>query len=137
MDQGPGSANLPGEPEDGSRQGLRDEDPPVRSGIAAAIALGGMWGLLGYAVLWQGVPFAVDRSFVESLAGTVLLLPVRIVLWAIRSAEQHAGHPFAFSNSTSEWIALAASAAGALVALVAFVLIRGVIRASARRRSGP
>ena len=94
-----------------------------------------MWGLLGYAVLWQGVPFTVDRPFVESFEGTLVLLPVRLVLWAIRWAEKVAGHPFAFSDSASKWIALAASLAGALVALGAFVLVRGVIRVSSRRRA--
>ena len=136
MDEDSPPARPPEAPAGDSGPGLSNEERPTHGGIAAAIALGGMWGLFCYAVLWQGVPFSADRPFVESFAGTLVLLPVRIVLGAIRWAELEAGHPFSPSESTSQWIAFAASVVGALLVLVAFVLVRGVVRAVSRHGAG-
>lgn len=96
-----------------------------------------MWGFLGYTVLWEGQPFAVTRVFVSSVLGVVLLLPVRIVIWGIRAAEELAGRTFDLS-SNNLWIAFVASALGAAIALAAFLGGRWVIGrlVRARARSG-
>ena len=62
----------------GRTQGLRDEYPRA-SGLATMAGIGAVWGFFGYTVLWQGVPFGVNRRFVESVVGTLVLFPVRTV----------------------------------------------------------
>ena len=88
----------------------------------SAIA-GAVWGFGGYALLWGHTPIIVHRSFVESLGGTLLLFPVRVVLWAIHGLERAAGAPFDFS-SNNWWIGVAAGATGAALA----VAVTGVVR---------
>ncbi len=108
-------------------RGLRDEYPRP-TGVGAATGIGALWGLFGYTVLWQGSPFGVSRAFVESAPGTLLLLPVRIVLSAIRFVETHvAGRTFDFSDD-NWWIGLVAGALGAAIVLLAFLLTRTTVR---------
>jgi hypothetical protein len=107
---------------DGHGDGPADEPrglpAPGRSTvpIAIAVTLGGMWGLVGYSVLWEGQPFEVSRAFVNSIPGLLTLLPVRLVIWGIRLAEQIEGRTFDLS-STNLWIAPVASILGAAIAL--------------------
>lgn len=56
--------------------------------------VGALWGLAGYGVLWEGVPLTVSREFVEGTVGTLLLLPSRLVIWAILGVERLVGRPF-------------------------------------------
>jgi hypothetical protein len=111
-------------------RGLRDEYPRA-SGLAASASAGALWGFLGYTVLWQGVPFGVNRRFVESVIGTLVLLPVRTVLWAVHVAEQIAGRPFAFADD-NRWIGVAAALVGGAIAVLAFVAIRSAVRSLRR-----
>ena len=115
------------------REGLRDEYPRP-TGVGLATALGGLWGFLGYTILWEGAPLQVHRPFVQSLAGTLALLPVRAVIWAIHVAELGAGRTFDLS-STHWWIAPAASLVGAVIALVVFLAGRTLARRT-RARGG-
>jgi hypothetical protein len=112
--------------------GLRDEYPRL-SGVGVAVGLGGLWGVLCYSVLWEGRPFGVDRAFVESVLGTLVLLPARLVLWAIRWIELLADRTFDLSRNHL-WIGLVTSAVGALITLVAFVVARMMWRRISRTR---
>jgi hypothetical protein len=116
---------------------------PFRGGpspATVAAGLGAAWGLAGYALLWGHTPIMPTRSFVVSPAGTLLLLPVRIVLWGIRLVEERiVGHAFDFSR-TNAWIGLAAGAVGAALVLLAFLSVRALVRrlrarAASRRRA--
>jgi hypothetical protein len=96
--------------------------------LILAAALGAAWGLAGYAVLWGHTPIVVHRPFVVSTGGTVLLLPVRLVLWAIRLVEDNlADGPFDFSRNDG-WIGALAAAVGAILAAGVFLLLRTVSR---------
>jgi len=108
-------------------EGLSDEYPRV-SGLAAWAATGALWGFLGYTVLWQGVPFGVNRRFVESVAGTLVLLPVRTVLWGVHLGERMADRPFDFADD-NWWIGVAAAVVGGAIGALAFILIRAGVRA--------
>jgi hypothetical protein len=112
--------------------GLRRDAPPGISVTGLSFGIGAVWGLLGYSILWEGTPVQVDRPFVQSVAGTLVLLPVRTVLWAIRLAEDVAGRPFDLS-STHWWIAPAAGAVGAVALAGLAWAVRAVVR---RRRAG-
>ncbi len=115
--------------------GLRDESPRV-SGIGLATGAGGLWGLVGYTALWQGTPFSVDRRFVGSVLGTVILLPIRLVLWGIRGAEVLTGRTYSFPDATW-WIGLVASALGAGIAVGGFLAARSVVRRARGDRVDP
>jgi hypothetical protein len=105
----------------------------TRRTLSIAAGLGGLWGLAGYAILWGYTPLVVHRPFVVGPVGTILLLPVRVVLWVIRLVEDHVvAHSFDFSANHG-WIGLAAGIAGAML-VVAVVL---VIRAAVALRSRP
>jgi hypothetical protein len=96
--------------------------------VVVALVLGGVWGLTGYLLLWGHTPLVVYPAFVASPGGTLLLLPVRVVLVAIRLVEEQVvAHRFEFAANNA-WIGLAAAAVGAAVALIAFVLVREVVR---------
>jgi hypothetical protein len=99
--------------------------------VAVAAIGGGLWGLAGYALLWGHTPLIVHRTFVVSVPGTVLLLPVRIVLWGIRSVEALAGGPFDFSRNNG-WIGLLAALVGAGFVVLGYLASRTVIRAVRR-----
>jgi hypothetical protein len=121
-----------GDPEDHER-GLRD-DLPGFSWVTASAGIGTIWGLVGYTILWEGEPVQVDRAFVESVAGILLLLPVRLVIWSIHLAEELAGRTFDLSRSYL-WIGFVASGMGAALFVVGFLLVR---RLTARpSRAGP
>ncbi|MFM7719319.1 MAG: hypothetical protein ACKO8G_07550 [Actinomycetota bacterium] len=102
-----------------------DEDRATRrrSPVAAAAGVGGLWGLAGYGILWEGVPVTVSRPFVESVVGTIVLLPSRLVLWGILLAERVAGGPFELSGDHG-WIAPVAGAVGAALAAVGAAAVR-------------
>jgi hypothetical protein len=100
----------------------------------SAIA-GAAWGLGGYALLWGYTPLVVHRPFVESVGGTLLLLPVRVVLWIIHGLERAAGAPFDFSTN-NWWIGLSAAVVGAAVVVVLTWVVRWSARAGRRRDSG-
>jgi hypothetical protein len=103
------------------------ERPVMKPAVAATVA-GAMWGVAGYAALWGYTPLTVHRSFVVSPLGTVLLLPVRVVLWAIRFLEERVvGHPFELASGHG-WIGVAAAAVGAGVAAISFVVVGAVVR---------
>lgn len=92
-----------------------------------AVAVGAGWGFASYLLLWGYTPFVVHRSFVVSVVGTVLLLPVRIVLWAIHELERSAGRPFDLSEN-NWWIGVVAAVlGGGIVGLLAW-LVRLVAR---------
>jgi hypothetical protein len=98
------------------------ECPPRLDPAIVGAGAGLLWGAFCYSVLWEGTPFAVDRPFVESVPGTLLLLPARLVLWAIRAAEVLAGRTFVLADAT--WIfgvgaCLAGVALGVLIVLAA------------------
>ena len=113
--------------EDGGAQpkrteGLRDEYPRA-SGPATMAGIGAVWGFFGYTVLWQGVPFGVNRRFVESVVGTLVLFPVRTVLWGIHIGERFAGRSFDFADD-NWWIGVAAALVGGAIVVLAFVAVR-------------
>jgi membrane associated rhomboid family serine protease len=117
------------DPSDEPRGLVLDErvGPPGISVVAVAAALGSVWGLLGYSILWEGEPVQVQRPFVESVAGTVALLPVRVVLWAIHLAEDLAGRTFELAEN-HWWIGVAAAIVGAAILAVSAFVVRTVIR---------
>ena len=95
---------------------------------ALAGAMGALWGLGGYALLWGETPIVVTRRFVLSGAGTALLLPARVVLWGIRQVEVRvAGRSFDLSSAHG-WIAPVAALVGAGIVVAAFVLVRAALR---------
>jgi hypothetical protein len=114
----------------GRSEGLQDEYPRT-SGLAAMAGLGAVWGFLGYTVIWQGVPFGVNRRFVESVVGTLVLFPVRTVLWGIHTGERFAGRSFDFADE-NRWIGVAAALIGGAIAVIAFVAVRTAVRALRR-----
>lgn len=92
---------------------------PRRRNFAAAA--GSIWGLATYGVLWEGTPVEATRPFVESAVGTLVLLPSRIVIWAILGAESALGRTFDLSTNYS-WIAPASALVGALLAAGIFTI---------------
>ena len=111
-------------------EGLRDEYPRA-SGPATMAGIGAVWGFFGYTVLWQGVPFGVNRRFVESVVGTLVLLPVRTVLWGVHIGERFAGRSFDFADD-NWWIGVAAALVGGAIVVLAFVVVRRAARALRR-----
>jgi hypothetical protein len=105
----------------------------TRRALLWAAGLGGLWGLACYVVLWGYTPVVIHRSFVVGIVGTVLLLPVRLVLWGIRFVEERvAGHTFDFSANHG-WIGVASAAVGAAIVLAAIWIGRSLVRRAARR----
>jgi hypothetical protein len=105
------------------------------SWLRVSAVVGAVWGLGGYALLWGHTPLVVHRPFVESLGGTLILLPVRVVLWLIHALERAAGSPFDFS-SNNWWIGGSAAVVGAGVVVVATWAVRGSARALRGSDSG-
>jgi hypothetical protein len=92
--------------------------------LAALAGLGAAWGVLSYSILWGETSIQLTRRFVDSLPGLLSLLPVRLVLYAIRFVEERlVHHPFDFSHNHS-WIGLASALVGAALLAAAFVLVR-------------
>jgi len=90
---------------------------------------------VGYSALWENVPFAPSRGFVVSVHGTLVLLPVRIVLGAIHFVEAHmAGHPFSFTDNTW-WIGALAAAVGSAILVLALLAVRTGMAVARRARS--
>ena len=112
------------------QRGLVVDGRPRVSPLAVGTTIGLVWGLLGYAILWEGEPFAVDRPFVESPGGTIALLPIRVVLWAIHVAEDLACRTFELS-ANHWWIGVAAGAVGAALG---FAVTIAVLLAARRLR---
>ena len=132
-----GPVSTPANHDDEPRGLVLDEGagPPRVSLLTAAAALGSVWGLLCYSVLWEGEPVQVQRPFVESVVGTIALLPVRVVLWAIHLAEDLAGRTFELAEN-HWWIGLAAAVVGAAILAVAALLVRAVSLRLRRRSAG-
>lgn len=98
------------------------------------MSLGAAWGAAGYALLWGHTPVTIHRTFVVSPLGTLLLLPVRVVLASIRLVEEHVvGHAFQFAERNG-WIGLVAAAVGSLMAAAVFLAVRGLVRRAGPRR---
>ncbi|MGZ4113903.1 MAG: hypothetical protein ACXVQT_02350 [Actinomycetota bacterium] len=109
---------------DGHPDGMSVERRPRRNPAIAGAGAGLLWGAFCYSVLWEGTPFGVDRPFVESVLGTLLLLPGRLVLWAIRAAELLAGRTFQLADST--WIfGVASCVAGLGLGVLIVLAVRG------------
>jgi hypothetical protein len=132
MTRRPDPGRLADPSRDAERGGLRDV--PRFSWMAASVGVGGFWGLVGYTILWEGEPVQVNRSFVESAAGILLLLPVRLVIWSIHLAEELAGRTFDLSRSYL-WIGFVASVVGAAIVATGFRLARGLMGRATR--AGP
>ena len=112
------------EPPNGTRDRMSVERPARIEPAAVGAGLGVLWGAFCYSVLWNGTPFAVDRPFVESVVGTLLLLPARLVLWAIHAAESIAGRTFELAAST--WVfAIGSAVAGLVLGLLIVFAVRG------------
>src|SRR5262249_12257278 len=109
---------------------LRSRGP---SPVAVAAGLGAIWGAVAFAVLWGYTSIQVTRPFVESGAGLMTLLPVRIVLYAIHALETRAGRPFHLA-SNHEWIGFVSAVVGAVIVAAAFLAVRGTVRLARRRR---
>jgi hypothetical protein len=111
--------------------------PARTSALAIAAGGGALWGALCYSILWDGTPFLVDRRFVESVRGTLTLLPARIALWGVHLAEAIAGHAFDLSRST--WILAAAVVVAGMAVCVAALAFFGAAvtagRSAGRRRA--
>jgi hypothetical protein len=99
--------------------------------LRASAIVGAVWGVSGYALLWGHTPIVIHRTFVESVVGTLVLLPVRVVLWIIHGLERAAGAPFDFS-SNNWWIGASAAVVGA----VTVVVVAWVVRRSTRSIRG-
>jgi hypothetical protein len=109
--------------------------PRRSTALLLLAAAGALWGAVSYAILWGETSIVVTRRFVDSNRGLALLLPVRLVLEAIRVVEKHvAGHPFDFSHNHG-WIGFAAAAAGAAMLALPGLLVTAVARRL--RRRGP
>jgi hypothetical protein len=109
---------------DDRREPLSVERPPRMHPAIVAAGAGLLWGAFCYSVLWEGTPFEVDRRFFESVVGTLLLLPARLVLWAVHALELLGGRTFDLSRAT--WVFAVASGATGLVLGVLIVLaVRG------------
>lgn len=124
---GVGDEGEDGGAQPGRDEGLKDEYPRA-SGLATTAGAGALWGFLGYTVLWQGIPFGVNRRFVESVVGTLVLVPVRTVLWGVHIGERMAGRPFDFADD-NWWIGVAAALVGGAMGSLAFTVIRSGVRA--------
>ena len=112
-----------------------DERTPRRtSALAAAAGAGALWGAMCYSILWEGTPFLVDRRFVESIRGTIVLLPARIALWGVHLAERIAGRTFELADTT--WVLAAAVVAAGVVVCVAGVAVVRVAIAAGRWTAG-
>jgi len=106
--------------------GISVERPPRPHPGSVAAGAGLLWGAFCYSVLWEGTPVEVDRAFVESVGGTLILLPARIVLWAIHALEVVAGRTFQLAGST--WIfAVATCAVGLALGVLAVLAVRGAL----------
>ena len=123
---GVGEEGEDGRAQRGQQEGLKDEYPRA-SGLAATAGAGAAWGFLGYTVLWQGVPFGVNRRFVESVVGALVLFPVRTVLWGVHLGERMAGRPFDFADD-NWWIGMAAAVVGGAICALAFIAVRAGVR---------
>lgn len=104
--------------------GMSVERRPRANPAVVGAGAGLLWGAFCYSVLWEGTPFNVDRPFVESVLGTLLLLPARLVLWAIHAAELLAGRTFQLADST--WIfGVASCVAGLGLGVLIVLAVRG------------
>ncbi|HEX6262667.1 MAG TPA: hypothetical protein VF097_07460 [Actinomycetota bacterium] len=95
--------------------------------VMAAMAGGALWGAMGYAVLWGLSPIVVGRAFVVSAIGTILFLPVRLVLWVLRWVEGLVGRPFEFAHS-NWWIGALAAVVGAGIGIALTLTARTAFR---------
>ena len=86
------------------------------------------WLLLAFTVLWGYTSIQVTRPFVQSVPGSLVLLPVRTVLVAIHMVEDHlVERPFDLS-ANHDWIGFVSAAVGALITTAVYLLIRAATR---------
>jgi hypothetical protein len=102
-------------------------DSPLPRALPSIGGLGALWGLVSYSILWEATPVQVGRGFVQSPLGTLVLLPSRVVIWAISLAEAVAGRSFDLS-ANFQWIAPTASLVGAAMTFGVALGIRGGLR---------
>ncbi len=111
---------------DERREPITVARPPRMRPATIAAGAGLLWGALCYSILWNGTPFEVDRRFFESVGGTLVLLPARLVLWAVRALELATDRTFELSSST--WVlAVATGVAGVILGVLALLAIRGAV----------
>ncbi|MGH2710606.1 MAG: hypothetical protein ACRDH9_05315 [Actinomycetota bacterium] len=102
---------------------------PRRRPLLIAAVVGSVWGLFAYVILWGFTPIVVQRAFVVGPVGTALLLPIRLVLWLIHTAEKAAGRPFELSEN-HWWIGIVSGLAGSAIVLAAVIVFRLIRRAA-------
>lgn len=102
--------------------------PPV----ALTASIGAAWGAIGYLVLWGYTPVFPSRRFVVGAFGTLVLLPIRLVLWGLRGLERALDRNFDLADSHA-WLGLAAATVGAALVSVAFLAVRAFGRWRGRR----
>lgn len=96
--------------------------------IRLAAAIGGIWGVMGYLILWGHTPFEAHHRFVASPLGTLVFLPVRAVLFSIRFVEQHiVRHGFEFQQN-NWWIGAVATVLGATIAVLLWLVTHAAVR---------
>jgi hypothetical protein len=103
--------------------------------------MGAVWGAASFSILWGYTSIDISRRFVDSLPGLVLLLPVRLVLHAIRVVETEVvHHAFDFSRN-HQWIGFVATAVGGVIGGTLYLLARAAMsrvhRARSRREAPP
>lgn len=116
---------------------METREPGRRGGpIRPAAAVGSFWGLATYGILWEGTPVEVSRAFVASPLGTLLLLPARLVIWAILGTETLLGRAFDLSTSYV-WIAPAAMLVGAALGAGVTAIVAALLARSGRGGHSP
>jgi hypothetical protein len=109
---------------DERREPITVERPPRMRPATVAAGAGLLWGAFCYSILWEGTPFEVDRQFFGSVGGTLLLLPARLVLWAVHGLELLSDRTFELSGST--WVfAVATGVTGAILGVLVVLAVRG------------
>lgn len=111
------------------RDGLGGDASRVRIRASSVAGIGAFWGLGCYGVLWEGVPVVVGRPFVESIVGTLVLLPARALLAAIHLGESLSGRTLLLGDDHA-WLAPPVALIGAAIALCVLGCVRLI---SARR----
>lgn len=108
--------------EDGERLVRTSRHP-----LLLAAGAGALWGTVSFLVLWGHTPLTVTRRFVVGVVGTLALLPVRIVLWGIRTVERATGRSYHFPD-TNWWIGVVAALVGAALVAGLTLVARALLK---------